>query len=200
MLERQFECVWKDMKTVRDLITCIPAQVRSLRALRSSTSWGKMKISALPSCVNSSTSLISSSWGCRKSKRMCRAKTRSHSETSDIKHSLSPGVFVFWSVIVSAGLWVSVRTTGLWSEPVWRNFSRTQVDGHVTHFTHEEWCVWSADHALFLFSVLTQDGSLASQYGDQVHAEVHMKSKLTDRVFLTLTRDQCGLFYCLIVR
>lgn len=92
MLERQFECVWKGMKTVRDLITCIPAQVRSQRALRSSTSWGKMKISALPSCVNSSTSLISSSWGCRKSKRMCRAKTRSHSETSDIKHSLSPGV------------------------------------------------------------------------------------------------------------
>lgn len=98
------ECVWKRHHKNCQWCVCVHAQVQVQRALRSSTSWGKMKTSALPSCVSSSTSPISSSWGCRKSKRTSRAKTRRRSESS--KRGTQS---VSWCVFVICHCFLQVR-------------------------------------------------------------------------------------------
>lgn len=72
-----------------------------------------------------------------------------------------------WFVwLFSVGLWASVRTTDLWSEPVWKSFSRAPVRQRSRkrmRFIQELWL-----KSLSLFPVSAQDRSLASQYGDQV--------------------------------
>ncbi len=123
-------------------VCCVSAQVRGLQALRLSTSWGKMKTSALPSCANSSTSPISSSGAAEKSKRTCPAKTRSHSESSCLIvwrcMTAHASAEMSWSVVVSCRFVSISKNYRSVIRACMEELQQNAGKHHMTHITHEE--------------------------------------------------------------